>query len=51
MVEDRVIAEQLTALLTPTPQISVRFFSRIRAERENLNTSIDGGCGLIIFIL
>ena len=45
MVEDRVIAEQLTALLTPAITSGSRFFRELGQARENTDTSFDGSCG------
>ncbi len=50
MVEDRVIAEHLTALLTPIIKSQSRCRSRIRTERENSDTSFDGGGGLKVIV-
>jgi len=35
MVEDQVIAEHLTSLLTPAMKSSVQFFSGIGTQRQN----------------
>ncbi len=45
MVEDRVIAEHLTALLTPTIKSQSRHFRDLGLLRKNSDTSFDGSCG------
>ncbi len=50
MVEDRVIAEQLTALLTPAITSESRFFRELGQARENTDTSFDGSCGFDFMI-
>lgn len=44
MVEDRVIAEHLTTLLTPTIKSQSGFFPRIRTQRQDSNATFNGGC-------
>ena len=50
MVEDRVIAEHLTALLTPAIKSQSGFFRELGQRSQNSDTSFDGGCRLNIIV-